>query len=64
MADKKSDRPEEEVTPPAPSAETPLALVERAAEKLSARRGHRNKTWNMMAAELRAFAERIRQYEQ
>lgn len=51
---------EAEVKPP----ETPVELVLAAAAKLEARRGHRNKTWNLMAAELRAFAARIGQYEQ
>jgi hypothetical protein len=47
----------------APVVDDPIGLVTRAAERLEARRGHRNKTWLLMAAELRALAARLQRYE-
>lgn len=64
MAEKKTDKPEEEATPIVPtSTETPVELLSRAAERLEARRGHRNKTWDLMAAEIRGLIERIEFWE-
>lgn len=59
MSDKKQEKEEEQVAVP----ETPFELLTKAAEKLEARRGHRNKTWAMMAAELRNMIDRLKMYE-
>jgi len=64
MAGTKDESEKKAVVDEAKAPDTPVELLTAAAEKLEARRGHRNKTWELMAAELRAFAARIEQWEQ
>lgn len=63
MAGTKDDSEKQVVVDEAKAPQTPVELVLAAAEKLEARRGHRNKTWELMAKELRGFAARIEQWE-
>lgn len=64
MAGTKEDSEKKAAADEAKPPETPVELVLAAAERLEARRGHRQKTWGMLAADLRAVAARIAQYEQ